>query len=135
MIGDNIKKFRLEKGLTQKALAEELNVVRQTVSKWEKNLSLPDADTLSKISETLGVSVNELLGVEEISREEESLSMEKVYRQLVELNQAVTKQNVFIEKLKAIIGVLVILVILVAIYPSWTEMWYEFGQNMYHWLH
>lgn len=46
MLGENIIAQRKRLGLSQQALAEELNVVRQTISKWEKNLSVPDADAL-----------------------------------------------------------------------------------------
>ncbi len=62
MLYDNIRKLRLERGMSQEELAEKLYVVRQTVSKWEKGLSVPDADMLVKLSEVLGVSVSELLG-------------------------------------------------------------------------
>lgn len=44
MFAENLKKIRKDKGYTQEILAEKLNVVRQTVSKWEKGLSLPDVD-------------------------------------------------------------------------------------------
>ena len=43
-------------------MAARLHVVRQTISKWEKNLSVPDADTLIRLAEILEVSVSELLG-------------------------------------------------------------------------
>ena len=46
MFGDNLKLIRKRKGMTQEELAIRLNVVRQTVSKWEKGLSVPDADLL-----------------------------------------------------------------------------------------
>ena len=48
MLQENIKVFRKERGLTQEELAIRLNVVRQTVSKWEKGLSVPDAELLQK---------------------------------------------------------------------------------------
>ena len=62
MFGDNLKKVRKGKGLSQEALAEKLNVVRQTISKWEKGLSIPDGDMLIKLSQVLEVSVETLLG-------------------------------------------------------------------------
>lgn len=62
MLGDNIKALRKNKGLTQEELAIKLNVVRQTVSKWEKGFSVPDADMLQKISDILEVDVKQLLG-------------------------------------------------------------------------
>lgn len=62
MLSENIKIIRKSKGLSQEELAERLNVVRQTVSKWEQGLSVPDADLLVSISEVLGVPVSTLLG-------------------------------------------------------------------------
>ncbi|MCD8355007.1 MAG: helix-turn-helix domain-containing protein [Clostridia bacterium] len=63
MINENIKNARKAKGISQEEMAAQLNVVRQTVSKWERGLSVPDADVLIRISDLLGVSVNDLLGV------------------------------------------------------------------------
>lgn len=62
MLSDNIKTLRLAKGLSQEELAIKLNIVRQTVSKWEKGLSVPDADLLISLAEALDVSVGTLLG-------------------------------------------------------------------------
>lgn len=62
MLSKNLKIFRKRKGLTQENVAEALNVVRQTISKWEKGISVPDADMLIKLAEILDVSVNELIG-------------------------------------------------------------------------
>jgi len=61
MLSENIKKYRQAAGMNQKELAAKIHVVRQTVSKWENGLSVPDADQLILLSEVLGVSVNELL--------------------------------------------------------------------------
>ena len=61
MFGDNVKKLRRNKKLSQEELATKLCVVRQTVSKWEKGLSIPDIEMLLKLSEVLDVSVNKLL--------------------------------------------------------------------------
>lgn len=62
MLSENLKIFRKRKGLTQENVSEALNVVRQTVSKWEKGISVPDADMLIRLAEILDVSVNELIG-------------------------------------------------------------------------
>lgn len=64
MISENIKRARKAKGLSQEELAVRLNVVRQTVSKWENGLSVPDADILMQLAELLEVSVSQLLGIE-----------------------------------------------------------------------
>ena len=62
MLSDNIKAARKNKGLTQEELANKLNVVRQTVSKWEKGFSVPDADTLQRLADILEVDIKHLLG-------------------------------------------------------------------------
>lgn len=62
MLNENIQALRKAKGLSQEELALKLNVVRQTVSKWEKGLSVPDADMLISLSEALEAPVSTLLG-------------------------------------------------------------------------
>lgn len=61
MFNENLKKYRLDKNLSQEQLAEKLYVRRQTVSKWEKGANEPDFDTLKKISQILEVSIETLL--------------------------------------------------------------------------
>lgn len=63
MLNETIKNARKAKGMSQEEMAVQLNVVRQTVSKWETGLSVPDADELLRISALLDVSVNDLLGL------------------------------------------------------------------------
>lgn len=62
MLRENIKLLRTQKGISQEQLANHLNVVRQTVSKWEQVKSVPDADLLIAMADYFGVSVAELLG-------------------------------------------------------------------------
>ena len=62
MLSENIRAFRKSKGLSQEELAIKLNVVRQTVSKWEQGLSVPDADMLISLSEAFETPVSTLLG-------------------------------------------------------------------------
>ena len=62
MLNENIKKLRKAKGLSQEELAVKLNVVRQTVSKWENGLSVPDSSMLISLAEELDTTVSELLG-------------------------------------------------------------------------
>ena len=62
MLNKNIKAIRKSKGLSQEELAIKLNVVRQTISKWEQGLSVPDSDMLISISEVLEIPVSTLLG-------------------------------------------------------------------------
>ena len=62
MLSENIRAIRKAKGLSQEELAVQLNVVRQTISKWEQGLSVPDSDMLISISEVLETPVSTLLG-------------------------------------------------------------------------
>ena len=62
MLNENMKAIRKSKGLSQQELAIKLNVVRQTISKWEQGLSVPDSDMLIAISEVLETPVSTLLG-------------------------------------------------------------------------
>ena len=64
MLSENIKTIRKAKGLTQQELAVKLNVVRQTISKWEQGLSVPDSELLLALSEALETPVSALLGEE-----------------------------------------------------------------------
>ena len=73
MLNENIKAIRKSKGLSQQELAIKLNVVRQTISKWEQGLSVPDSDMLISISEALETPVSTLLGETVIETEVDSI--------------------------------------------------------------
>ena len=73
MLSENIKTIRKSKGLSQQELAVKLNVVRQTVSKWEQGLSVPDSDMLISISKVLETPVSTLLGETVMETEADSL--------------------------------------------------------------
>ena len=111
MLGENIKNARKALGLSQEELAIKINVVRQTVSKWEKGLSVPDSDMLITLSEALGVSVTTLLGegVEE-TKEEDKIKI--LAAKLEVLNEQFARQNERKRKRTRII--LIILLVLVA---------------------
>ena len=111
MFGDNLKAIRKAKGYTQGELAIKLNVVRQTVSKWEKGLSVPDADTLCKIADVLETSISELLGSEintEINRNE-------VAEQLAKISEQLAIKNRRSKKIWKIIGITLLAIIVVKI--------------------
>lgn len=80
MLNQNLKSLRIAKGLTQEELAIRLNVVRQTVSKWENGRSVPDADMLISLSELFETSVSTLLGepIEETPAEDMKVISEKL---------------------------------------------------------
>lgn len=63
-IGEIISSLRKEKGMTQTDLAEKMNVTDKAVSKWERNLSCPDINSISKLAEVLGTTVEELLNAQ-----------------------------------------------------------------------
>lgn len=88
MLQENIKKFRKERGLTQEELAIRVSVVRQTVSKWEKGQSVPDAELLQKIAEVLEISVSQLLG-----EEKEMEHRNAIAEQLSRINEQLAIRN------------------------------------------
>ena len=63
-IGEMISSLRKEKGMTQNDLAEKMNVTDKAVSKWERNLSCPDINSIPKLAEILGTSVEDLLNAQ-----------------------------------------------------------------------
>lgn len=73
MLNENIKAIRKAKGLSQQELAVKVNVVRQTVSKWEQGLSVPDSDMLLALSEALETPVSVLLGETVVEPEADTL--------------------------------------------------------------
>ena len=89
MLTENLKTLRKAKGLSQEELAIRLNVVRQTVSKWEKGLSVPDSDLLIQIAEIFEVSVSKLLGTT-IENERE---VNAVAEQLERINEQLAIKN------------------------------------------
>lgn len=89
MFSENLKKLRKQHGLSQEELAERLRVVRQTISKWEKGLSVPDADILIRIAEIFEVSVSTLLGGTVESNDDKNLIAQK----LEQLNALLAERN------------------------------------------
>lgn len=91
MLNENIKTIRKSKGLSQEELAVKLNVVRQTVSKWEQGLSVPDADMLILISEVLDTPVSTLLGENVAEKEVDELKMLSEKLEVINLRLARNK--------------------------------------------
>ena len=90
MLGDNIQKYRKARNLTQEQLSAQIPVVRQTLSKWEKNLSVPDAQALVRLSQVLEVSVEILL---DTRQQGENLAAE-----LARVNEELAERNRRLEK-------------------------------------
>ena len=90
MLNENLAKIRKERGLTQEALSVKLNVVRQTISKWEKGTAVPDADTLCRIADALDVSVSALLGG---SEHEDKIDTTAIVGSLAQINEQIAIRN------------------------------------------
>ena len=90
MLSENIRNYRKAKGLSQEELAAKLNVVRQTVSKWEKGLSVPDSEMLILLAEVFAVPVAELLG--ETVSQEDAPTLQSLAAKLELLNEQFAKK-------------------------------------------
>ena len=110
MFAENIKKIRKEKCNKQEILAEKLNVVRQTVSKWEKGLSLPDVDMLSKIANVLETDVNILLDGQ-ITTTDQS----EIVKQLAKINEQLTIKNRRYKKIMKTIAIILLIIVIFGI--------------------
>ena len=110
MFAENLKKIRKDKGYTQEILAEKLNVVRQTVSKWEKGLSLPDVDMLSKIANVLETDVNILLEGQ-ITTTDQS----EIVKQLAKINEQLTIKNRRYKKIMKTIAIILLIIVIFGI--------------------
>lgn len=126
MLSENIKAIRKTKGLSQEELAVKLNVVRQTISKWEQGLSVPDSHMLISLSEALDTPVSVLLG--EIVEQAEVNDLKVISEKLEIINlQLALSRNAKRKKLLvffsllavAIIAVWVLLIIYGSPYLGW----------------
>ena len=114
MLSDNIKRIRKSKGLSQEELAIKLNVVRQTVSKWENGLSVPDSDMLITLADELDTSVNVLLG--ETVTESMTDDLKVISKKLEIINLQLAKRNmVKIKTIRLILIALCAFIVLVFI--------------------
>lgn len=91
MLSENIKAIRKSKGLSQEELAAQMHVVRQTISKWEQGLSVPDSDLLVSLSEALETPVSTLLG--ETITEPPTDSLQELSEKLAVLNLQLAKKK------------------------------------------
>ena len=114
MLSNNLKRIRKSKGLSQEELAIKLNVVRQTVSKWENGLSVPDSDMLITLADELDTSVNVLLG--ETVTESMTDDLKVISKKLEAINLQLAKRNmVKIKTIRLILIALCTFIVLVFI--------------------
>ena len=115
MLNVNIKNARKAKSMTQDELAIRLNVTRQTISKWEKGLSIPDAEMLIKLSEVLDVTVSYLLG----ANTNESKNNGNLAEQLARINEQLVIKNkrdkIVIRVITVIVGFIILVSLISAI--------------------
>ena len=107
MFGENLKTIRKTKGYTQEELAIKIHVVRQTISKLEKGLSVPDADTLSKLADVLEINVSELLG----SEIKEETDKNEIAKQLAKISEQLAVKNRRHKRIWKVIGAILLAVI------------------------
>ena len=93
MLSQNLKTIRKSKGLSQQELAVKLNVVRQTISKWEQGLSVPDSEMLISISEVLETPVSTLLGENVVLPEADTLKAISEKLEVINLQMAQKKNT------------------------------------------
>ena len=112
MLSENIKAIRKSKGLSQEELAVKLNVVRQTISKWEQGLAVPDAGMLISLSEALDTPVSVLL--EEIVEQTEVNDLKVISEKLEIINfQLALSRNAERKKLTVFFGLLAVIIMAV----------------------
>lgn len=116
-IGDFISSLRKTQNLTQTKLAEKLFISEKTISKWENGKGIPDANSLLKMSEIFGVSINELLNGEKLDQNEYSKKAENRLLELQNAKQESDKRLLFSEIILG--GVSTILFIIISFVCSY----------------
>lgn len=79
LIGENIKRIRLERNLTQEEVAAHLGISFQSVSKWERGDGYPDITILPALSNYFGISIDELLGTDKIAKDEQYNKINRIW--------------------------------------------------------
>lgn len=126
MLNENIKAIRKSKGLSQEELAIKLNVVRQTISKWQKGLSVPDSNMLISISEVLETPVSTLLGETVVESKVDDLKAISEKLEIINLQLAQRKTTrrkilhwLLILLCTVIVTISVVLIVLNSPYLGW----------------
>lgn len=114
MFNENLKRLRKEKGVSQEELAVKLNVVRQTISKWEKGLSVPDAQLLISLSEILETPVSVLLG-ETIESKESVSDKNTIAEQLSRINSQLSEKTLRNRRVWSIVKIALISIVVITL--------------------
>lgn len=126
MLNENLKTIRKSKGLSQEELAIKLNVVRQTISKWEQGLSVPDADMLISISEVFETPVSILLGENIVETKADDLKVISEKLEIINMQLAQKKETrqkmihwLFISLCVIIVTIFIALIVFNSPYLNW----------------
>ena len=119
MLAENIKTIRKQRGMIQEELAARLNVVRQTVSKWEKGLSVPDAELLKKLAEILETDVISLLGAQ-INTESNA---NEIAEQLSRINEQLATKARNSRRILFAVGIVILSIVVLNV------LWVIFGRT------
>ena len=119
MLAENIKTIRKQRGMTQEELAARLNVVRQTVSKWEKGLSVPDAELLKKLAGILETDVSSLLGAQ-INTESNA---NEIAEQLSRINEQLATKARNSRRILFAVGIVILSIVVLNV------LWVIFGRT------
>lgn len=112
--GKFIAELRKEKNMTQKQLAEKLNLTDKAISKWERGLSFPDITILNPLADVLEINISELLNCEKGNKKE--IDINKAVEEAIEkINRTKEKREKKIIKIKKIIGIISIIIFILAV--------------------
>lgn len=124
---DNIRNLRKAKGMTQEQLASHLDVTRQTISKWEKGLSVPDAELVAQLADIFDVKVSELLG----KVDSDAIETNEIANYLATLNEELALKNIHRRKfLKILKIVLISFAVGVALLVGYVLFWVIIAATM-----
>jgi putative transcriptional regulator len=117
MLGENIKEYRQKKQFTQEELASRLHVTRQTISKWEKNYSVPDAEMLVRLAEILEVRTSLLLGTEADGETQTTQEKENALaEQLANIAEQMAIKNRRSKRIWKAIGIVIAIIIVLTVF-------------------
>lgn len=135
MLGENIKRLRKQKGISQEELAIRLHVVRQTVSKWERDLSVPDAELLQRMADIFEVGTDALLGgtiPAEADRNELAEQLSRINEQLAIRNRRARRiWKTIAIILASIVALWIILTVLFMVDPKSMVSEVDAGESAY----